>query len=146
MLSQRMFGYSGMGGAVDAGLLLQPFLDHELFVALTAENITSSFSWDTGASDRLPRAFAGGFSARILSDILMVSADAVFREGVARPGLHGGIEYWVFEQMAVRGGMDGAKPAAGATYLFAPYQADYAFVYDGKGLGSRHLVSFSLIF
>jgi len=146
LLSQRMLGFSGMGGAVDAGILLQPFLDHELFAAFTAENIFGSFSWNTGTIDRLPRAFAGGISARILRDLVMVSADAVFREGVAQAELHGGCEYWVFEQMAVRAGMDGVRPAAGATYLFAPYQADYAFVYDGKGLGSRHLVSFSLIF
>lgn len=146
MLSQNMLGFSGMGGALDAGLLLQPFLDHELFLALTAGNIAGAFSWDTGTRDRLPREYAAGFSARILRDRVMVSADSVFREGVSRVGLHGGVEYWVFEQMALRGGVDESRPVAGATYMFLPYQADYAFVYDAGGLGSRHLISFSLIF
>jgi len=146
VLSQRLFGYSGMGGMVDLGLLVQPFLDHELYVALTAENLAGAFSWNTGASDTPRRAYAGGFSARIIHDLVLVSADAVFRDGDSRAGLHGGIEYWVFEQAAIRGGMDGRMPVAGATYLFKPYQADYAFVLDSTGLGSRHLVSFSLIF
>ena len=146
VLSQNMLGYSGMGGALDAGILLQPFLDHEVFMAFTAENIVGAFSWNTGTRDRLPRAYAGGLSARIFRDLVLLSGDAVFHEGIKRIEYHGGMEYWLFEQMALRGGMDGAKPAAGATYLFRPYQADYAFVYDGSGLGSRHLVSFSLIF
>jgi hypothetical protein len=145
-LSQRLFNFSGMGGAVDAGILVQPFLDHELFLALTAENLAGEFSWDTGARNRLSRSYAGGFSARIIRDLVLVSADAVFREGVSAVELHAGAEYWVFEQMALRGGVDGTLPCAGATYLFAPYQADYAFVYDADGLGSRHLASFSLIF
>jgi len=145
-LRQQLFDFTGYGGSVDAGILLQPFLGREFHVALTAENMASSFAWNTGARDRLPRAFGAGLAAKFLGDSLLVAADAVSREGKTSPEIHAGGEYWVHETAAIRAGVDDLRPAAGATYFWKPYQVDYAFTWDENGLGSRHQVSFMLVF
>jgi hypothetical protein len=146
VLRQDLLGFEATGASADLGLLIQPFLGREFYLALTAANPVSVMAWETGARDALGREYAMGISYSALRDRMLVSVDAVYRETPRGYGIHAGLEARVIPEAAVRLGYDDGNPAGGVSYYWKPYELDYAFTWDRQGLGHRHQVSFLLSF
>ena len=160
VLRQALLGFEATGASADFGFLVQPFLGRELFLALTAANAASAFSWETGARDTLGREYAMGLSYSALRDRMLVTADAVYRSVPRASGagegqfpiasgavvIHAGLEARIIPEAAVRLGYGDGNPAGGVSYFWRSYELDYAFTWDRRGLGNRHQVSFLLAF
>ncbi len=146
LLHQQLLGFSANGAAVDVGVLVQPLLSRELYLAVTGENLASTFAWETGVRNELTRAFAAGAAYRTFRDQVLLAADVVFRPAPLGSSVHAGAEVWPYTEVAVRAGINDGRPSGGATYFWKPYELDYAFVWDQNRLGNRHQVSFLLHF
>jgi len=144
-LREQLFGFSAAGLAADAGILLQPFVEREFYLAGTVRNAAGMYRWSTGRSDELARAFCGGAAVKLWKDRILLAADAVSRDGVPVE-VSAGAEVWAFPEMALRAGWGRGSPAGGATYLWRPYELDYAFIWDKDDLGNSHRFSFLLHF
>lgn len=146
LLHQQLLGFVASGAAVDAGLLVQPRLEHEFYAALTVTNLASAFQWETDARNRLRRAVAGAVAYWAFARRLLVAADVVSRPAPAGVDLHAGAEVWPYREAALRVGLDDGRPAGGVTYFFKPYELDYAFTWDESRLGNVHQASLVLHF
>jgi hypothetical protein len=142
---EQLFGFSASGVTGDLGLLVQPFLEREFYLAGGIRNAGGTWRWSTGRSDRLARAFVGGASLRFWKDRILLAGDAVSRDGLPLE-VAAGVEGWLFPELALRAGWGRESPAGGATYLWKPYELDYAFVWDGEDLGNSHRFSLLLHF
>lgn len=145
-MTESVLGSSASGGAVDAGILVQPLLAHEFWIGITVANAAGSYSWGGGDADAPAREVGGGIAWRGLRDRLLAAADIVSREGSSSPALHAGAEFWAVKMAAVRAGWDDGHPTVGASYVWKPYQLDYAFTFDPDSIATRHQLSFLLRF
>jgi hypothetical protein len=141
-----LYDFNAVGGGVDMGLLVQPLLSENLWVGLTAQNLASSLSWSGSSTDTLGRAFGGGVAWRGWGERLLFAADVLSREGQNAVEFHAGAEVWVVSVAAVQLGWNSGHPSAGATYLWKPYELDYAFTFDEEKIGTTHQISLLLWF
>ncbi|HKK21372.1 MAG TPA: PorV/PorQ family protein [candidate division Zixibacteria bacterium] len=99
--------------------------------------------------DRVPVEVGVGASARFLNRKLTLSTDLVKTEHLPIR-FHGGGEYIVASNFAIRSGLSGKQFTAGTGYLFkfpsTVLAIDYAFSTDRVGEGSEHIFSFDLLF
>lgn len=146
VLHQQLFDFSSTGSAADAGLQFQPSLDADVVLGITVQNAVSFQKWNTGTTDAAARAFGAGAAWRTWHDRVTVAADVVARQGAAAPAVYAGAEVWAIDQLAGRAGWNDGRPTAGASYLWKPYQLDYAIELDRQQLGLIHQVSFLLHF
>ena len=106
-------------------------------------------SFGTEQEDKVPIEFGLGTSARFLQRKLLVAADLVknSEQGVA---IHGGAEYFVRPEFALRGGFSDGRFTAGTGYVFNLVNRvvgiDYAFTTDKADEGSEHVFSFEFLF
>ncbi len=106
-------------------------------------------SFGTEQEDKVPIEFGLGTSARFLQRKLLVAADVVknSQQGAA---FHGGAEYFVRPEFALRGGFSDGRFTAGTGYLFnlvnRVVAIDYAFTTDKADEGSEHVFSFEFLF
>lgn len=146
LMRQQLLGFTANGAAVDVGVLVQPRLEQELFLAATIENLASVFTWETGARDELARAFAGGVAYQAWRDRVLLAVDVVSRPAPVGTSVHLGAEVWPYPGVAFRGGLNDGHPAGGLTYFWKPYELDYAFLWESARLGNLHQVSLLLHF
>lgn len=146
VLRHAMFGFSGSGFGLDLGVQFLPVLSDDLWIGVTGSNLAGALGWADGASDAPARELAGGAAWRTLRSKVLIALDVVSREGGAGTFIRAGVELRPLPLAALRLGWDGLRPAAGASYVWKPYQLDYAFAYDPDGFSSRHLLSFLLHF
>ncbi len=99
--------------------------------------------------DTVPIQIGLGGSARFLQRKLLVSADAL-GDVKSRFELHGGAEYFVTPEFALRSGYSDKRLTAGTGYVFSinnlTLAIDYAFSTDKVDEGSEHIFSFDLLF
>ena len=106
-------------------------------------------SFGTEQEDKVPIEFGLGASARFLQRKLLVAADLVknSQQGAA---FHGGAEYFVRPEFALRGGFSDGRFTAGTGYVFnladRLVAIDYAFTTDKVDEGSEHVFSFEFLF
>lgn len=145
VLHHALFGSSASGFGLDLGLQVQPILSDDLWLGLTLSNLAGSLSWEGGA-DAPSSSVVGGFAWRTLRGMVLLACDVVSSSGAAGTTVRAGAEIRPLSLVAVRLGWDGVRPTVGGSYVWKPYQFDYAFAYDPSGLSSRHLLSFLLHF
>ena len=146
ILRHAMFGAAGSGFGLDFGVQCQPVLSDDLWIAAAVENVAGSLAWAGASSDAPARAISGGMAWRTLRQMVLIALDVVSSEGAVGTRVRAGAEIRPIPLAALRLGWDGLRPAAGASYVWKPYQFDYAYAYDPDGFSSRHLVSFLLHF
>jgi hypothetical protein len=111
------------------------------------EHFSSFAPWEQ--EDEIPIQFGLGGSARFLQRKLLIAIDGL-GDLESRYELHGGAEYFVSPQFALRAGYSDERLTAGTGYLFKftnlDLAIDYAFSTDKADEGSEHIFSFDLIF
>lgn len=99
--------------------------------------------------DRIPVQIGLGGSARFLQRKLLVALDGL-ADFESRYELHGGAEYFVSPQFALRAGYSDERLTTGTGYIFKftdlTLAIDYAFSTDKVDEGSEHIFSFDLLF
>ncbi len=99
--------------------------------------------------DQVPVEVGVGGSARFLNRRLTVTSDLV-KTRYLPVKFHGGAEYFVASNFAIRTGLSGKQFTAGTGYMFrfptTVLAIDYAFSTDRVGEGSEHIFSFDLLF
>jgi outer membrane protein OmpA-like peptidoglycan-associated protein len=158
LLISQLATYSSYGGAVDAGATFRPF-GRGLALAVVAQNLGGESGYD-GSSDPLPIGLKVGaaYSLYDRADLawLNLAVDAV-KDLDSRFEFNTGLELWIFDSLAVRGGYqmseggqdltssDPNLPAnftAGLGLRLGPANVDYALVPMGE-LGITHRLSVS---
>jgi len=135
----------------------------DIQAGLSVRNLTSLYRWNsekylykytssgvgTEQKDEIPLEVALGGSARFLDRKLLLASDLVINE---KQGLayHGGAEYLLRREFALRAGISDGRLTAGTGYLFKftgqTLAIDYAFSTDKVDEGSEHIFSFDLLF
>ncbi|MFC1477937.1 PorV/PorQ family protein [Candidatus Margulisiibacteriota bacterium] len=92
----------GSGFGMDLGLLYAP--TDKFSLGISQQNIGSQISWQSGAKDQVEALTKIGLKLQVEKIMLGMDADIA---GDDRPiVMHGGAEWWVMPQLAVRGGFD----------------------------------------
>jgi hypothetical protein len=106
-------------------------------------------SFGTEQEDKVPIEIGLGISARFLQRKLLVAADLV-KNSEQGAAFHGGAEYFVRPEFALRGGFSDGRFTAGTGYVFnlvdRVVAIDYAFTTDKADEGSEHVFSFEFLF
>jgi len=156
LLISQLAGYNAYGGALDAGATFRP-LGRNLALAVVAQNLGGQSGYD-GSSDPLPISLKVGAAYSLFdreqAAWLNLAVDAA--KGIdSRFKFNTGLELWIFDSLAIRGGYqmseggqdlttsDPSLPAnftAGLGLRLGPAQVDYAMVPMGE-LGVTHRLS-----
>ncbi len=103
----------------------------------------------TEQDDQIPLEVAVGGSARFFKRKLLLAAD-MLGDKESRFAFHGGAEYSISPQLALRGGFSDGRVTAGTGYIFQftswVLAIDYAFSSDKADAGSEHIFSFDVTF
>lgn len=103
----------------------------------------------TEQEDAIPIEVGIGGSARFMKRKLVLAAD-VNGDQETRFTLHGGAEYFLSPQLALRGGYGDKRLSTGAGFVFkfssAALAVDYAFSTEKADEGSEHIFSFDVLF
>ena len=109
----------------------------------------SSDALGSTQDDQVPVEAGVGASARFLNRRLTLASDLVKTQHLSLK-YHGGAEFFVASDFAVRAGMAGKQFTAGTGYMFrftnTVLAIDYAFSTDRVGEGSEHIFSFDVLF
>jgi hypothetical protein len=146
VLHQQLFDFSSTGSSLDVGLQVQPWIEQSIVLGLTVQNAVSFQRWNTGNADAVARGIGAGAAWHTWHDRVTIAGDVVSVTGAAAPAIHAGVEVWALDQVAGRAGWNDGRPAAGLSYLWKPYQLDYAIALDRQHLGPVHEMSFLLHF
>jgi len=99
--------------------------------------------------DKIPIELGLGTSARFLQRRLLLAVDLV-KNTKQSTDFHGGAEYFVRPEFALRGGFSNGRFTAGTGYVFdlagRTLAIDYAFSTDKADEGSEHVFSFEFLF
>ncbi len=119
------------------GMYKSPMVEH-LQVGLNLRNL---IGMRTGAptEDKLPLTLRFGFNYKLLRDKLALVVD--LEKSKAPLSYHFGAEYWAFQYLAVRLGMDPEEFTLGFGIRYRDYGLDYAFA--THDLGGSHRLSAS---
>jgi tetratricopeptide (TPR) repeat protein len=119
------------------GMYKSPMVEH-LQVGLNLRNL---IGMRTGAptEDKLPLTLRFGFNYKLLRDRLALVVD--LEKSKAPLSYHFGAEYWAFQYLAVRLGMDPEEFTLGFGIRYRDYGLDYAFA--THDLGGSHRLSAS---
>jgi hypothetical protein len=136
----------------------------DIRVGIAVKHLAAKYRWDnhnyrlefggaaTGDSeqdDKVPVEAGLGVSARFFQRRLLVAADVLKNEKQG-PFFHGGAEYLIVPEFAVRGGYSDGRFTAGAGFIFhidkRTLAIDYAFSTDKVDEGSEHIFSMDLLF
>lgn len=135
----------------------------DITAGLVIRNLGAKYRWNNedymskyytgyvpmGQDDQVPTRIGVGGSARFFKRKLLLAADAL-GDFESRFDFHGGAEYFVSPQFALRGGYSDARLTAGTGYVFkftnVVLAIDYAFSTDKVDEGSEHIFSFDLLF
>ncbi len=159
MLYQQVADHSALGFGFDIGAMY--LVSSHLYAGACLQDLSGTFIfWDTGTREiRYPNLLLG-FSWRqntpILSGVMLASVGQTFRfEGknseelysignIAAAEINFGIEYLMFNTIALRIGRDRENLTAGSGIRFSFLTIDYAFV--SHALGNVHRISLDVVF
>ena len=125
---------------IDVAMLYKPPMDNTQL----GFNMQNLLSIKTGqeTADKLPLNLRLGGRIKMLHDHLVIAADVnTDRAGMA---YHLGAEYWAFEYLAIRLGMDAEEFTLGFGVQYQDYGIDYAFA--SHDLGASHRFSATMRF
>ncbi len=135
----------------------------DLQAGLVLRNLGANYRWNNEnylaargigvlpyeVEDKVPMEAGIGGSARFFNRKLLTSVDMVGNTET-NFALHGGLEYFVSPQFALRGGYSDKSLTAGTGYIFkfSGFVAaiDYAFSSEKVDEGSEHIFSFDVLF
>lgn len=136
----------------------------DIRIGLTLKYVQATYIWNnekfvhryyssstsaTEQEDPVPVEFGIGASARFLKRKLLVAAD-LLKNMEQGPIFHGGAEYFVRPEFALRGGFSDGSFTAGTGFVIdlvgRVLAIDYAFSTDKASEGSEHMFSFDLLF
>jgi hypothetical protein len=157
-LRQSVGEDSSYGFGADVGAMFMPI--DKLFLGVQLRDIsTTRVVWDTGQTDiRKPALKIGSAYIQEISFLrshFVVALDAdvwfenrslasQFSSANVSIDLHLGAEYWLFNIIGMRVGLEQKELTAGASIRVKMFQLDYAFI--GYELGNTHRVSGSFHF
>lgn len=173
-LHTRFADLSSFSVSLDIGLMfhysyLMPREKRELMavqditLGLVVRNLGAKYRWNSEQylmkhytsyvpmeqDDEIPIQIGLGGSARFMKRKLLLAMDAL-GDVESRFELHGGAEYFVSPQFALRAGYSDERLTAGTGYVFKftnlTLAIDYAFSTDKVDEGSEHIFSFDLLF
>jgi len=130
---------TGLG--LDIGWLFRPV--GPLTFGLNAQNINRTrMKWSTTGShfDRIPANFKFGGALELLDSRIKVSSDVNVPD-FGSVGMNSGVEYSLTDYFVMRGGLERAELATGATISFERVHIDYA--YRSQDLGDTHRFALS---
>jgi hypothetical protein len=109
----------------------------------------STSSLSSTQNDKIPVDVGIGISGRMLKDHLLLATDVVKNQYQAVV-FHGGAEYFLTPELALRAGYGDKQFGVGTGYVIRiggqALAIDYAFASDKAGAGSEHIFSFDLLF
>ena len=118
-----------------------------LSFGLSATQFGSGAKFDTQTTD-LPSdvRLGAGYTHFLYGDALNFAVDAVFPKG-GNARFNEGVEFWIHNVFALRGGFVGGQDAgsgvrAGAGFRFQKMELNYAWTGFGDALGNAHRISF----
>ncbi len=135
----------------------------DIQVAVVVKNLSAKFPWNSEKylrkytaeqyayeqDDRVPVDFGVGASARFFQRKLILASD-LRKTDKQKARIHGGAEYFVTPEFALRSGYGDKRLTAGAGFMFKigtrMLAIDYAFSGDKVDEGSEHIFSFDLLF
>ncbi|MGD8922665.1 MAG: PorV/PorQ family protein [Candidatus Zixiibacteriota bacterium] len=135
----------------------------DIQVGLVVKHISVKYPWNSQEyniryttddlgyvqDDKVPIEVALGASARFLQRKLMLTTDLSKNDKQATE-FHGGAEYFISPEFALRAGYGDKRLTAGTGYVFKfgkrLFAVDYAFSTDKADEGSEHIFSFDLLF
>ena len=134
---------NGAGIALDFGALFKPFTWGQLGV--TYRNVAADVKDESFKST-----WRVGLASRLWSDKIHLAADIETKEGIENAkGVsirhHFGLEWQVVNALAVRGGLDHGRPAAGLTVSYRPFSVEYAFL-SNELTGAAHRMGLNVQF
>lgn len=135
---RQLAGAEGKGVGLDVAAAYRPkgtWLRWEFGAAL--KQLSPGLLWTTGRKEAVMPALRLGAAYHIIYDQLIAAADLelTWRQK-ALP--HAGVEWWVWEPLAVRAGLDNLGLYVGAGYRAGPYQFDYSYSVLLEGLSDEH--------
>jgi hypothetical protein len=134
MVQQSIESFNGGGFGVDLGATFVPTPGLKLGASL-ANLAGPSIQLDKTA-ETWPMVVRGGGSLGLMNGRALVSFQVDRLDGLG-PRLHGGTEYWLQPQLALRVGFDQNTGTGGFSYLFQQYRLDYAVADHPLGLTHR---------
>jgi hypothetical protein len=135
LVQQTIEDFSGGGYGLDLGgnLALTPSLK----VGASVMNLGGPSIKLRDTSEPWPTVIRGGASLGLFDGRGMVAAELDQSQGMGTR-FHGGAEYWIQRQFALRMGYDDSYATGGFSYRFAPqYQVDYGVADNPLGLTHR---------
>jgi len=135
----------------------------DLQIGVTVKNLGALYRWNSDSfnevygggvggveqEDKFPIEIGLGVSARFFERKLLLATDLLKNEK-QDPFFHGGVEYFVSPEFALRGGYSDGRFTVGTGYMFKLgnriLAVDYAFATDKVNEGSEHIFSFDLLF
>ncbi len=172
---ERMPQVSAQSVGFDFGgmLYVNEFIDRErrdqlfvqdLQVGLTVKNIANKLNWNSEQFnqayanlgslgfeqvDQIPIEVGLGISGRMIKRKLLTDIDIV-KNTKQHVMFHGGAEFFVTPEFALRSGYSEHRFTAGTGYVFKLKKSvlaiDYAFSTDRAGEGSEHIFSFDFLY
>jgi len=155
-LWQSVGQYSSSGWGFDLGAIYD--LTPRLTLALSLQDVFGTIvRWSTGHSDTRTINVKPGFAYRIdlpslasqvnlASDVDIrfdnIKENCDFHAGPASFDFHLGLEYWLYQMIALRVGSEQQSFTAGAGIKISFFEIDYAF--SGFDLGNTHRISLTL--
>jgi len=136
---------------------------HDIKIGVVVRNLAAKYKWNnqkyylqysdyvlgSNQDDKVPFELGLGSSARFLNRKLLLAADIIINEK-ENAAFHGGGEYFVSPEFALRTGFSDGRFTAGSGYLFNlknyALAIDYAFSTDKADEGSEHIFSFDFLF
>jgi hypothetical protein len=106
----------------------------------TLKDLSPGITWGTGRHEAVNPTLRLGVAYHILYDQLIASLDfeMPWQQKIVP---HAGVEWWAWEFIAVRTGLDSQGVYMGAGYRSGPYQFDYAYSALLEGLSNEHRIT-----
>lgn len=140
MVRQSLEDFSAGGFGVDLGGSYD--VSPTLRVAASMLNLGGPSVTLRDTKETYPFEVRGGFAATVLGGrgLLVGQLDQLSGQSIR---VHGGGEYWIQPQFALRAGYDASYPAAGFSYRMSnPLQLDYGIADDDLGMTHRVGISY----
>lgn len=136
-MSHTMDNHTNGKYMVDIGVLFHP--SELLQVGVKIQNVVG---WQTGEATEvdMPMTMRAGAEYKLLKDKLSLVADAEYYKTESKNtfvDLHGGVEFWALNYLAVRLGMDADEFTGGFGLKYRDYELDYAFATHELGINHR---------
>jgi hypothetical protein len=134
-------GATGSGLGLDLAAAFHPkgpWLRWQFGAAL--KELSPGMFWTTGVKEGVQPALRLGAAYHIIYDQLLAALDLEFPYG-QKVIPHSGLEWWAWDTVAIRAGLDTSGLYVGAGYRYGPYQFDYSYSTLLEGISDEHRIT-----